>query len=688
MNVSKSSANNKYFGVPGNVDPVNLQTRNLSAPALPASISVWVVILFCIIGYTPLNAQVPFTCEDQFFLTLNTMPPSLNEVIINPQTNNVVFQSINNNLNVNINAAGYRSTDNFIYCVDPGNQYLVRLDANGNGTILASLPLNPFRSYFAGDISPDGKYLILIGTLTYPSGLAVAADMVKVDLEDPNYTITSTAITTDALIFDIAFHPVTNVLYGWDSNAHKLVRIDPNTGVITFPFLPVPAPNITGTLFFDAYGNLFAYGSPTPGDDQNSLYKIDVETGIATFLAQGEAALSSDGCSCPYTVELSKIVEPEITFPCTDVEYTFEIVNTSRRPHQGIRLEDVLPPGFTYVSLKLNEVGGTVLSQPGDTKFILNDIPLPEGKHKITIIVNTGNVGTGIYKNQAILKNLPPALGGKRLSDNPRTIVADDSTALGIIEFNFDTIFVEKALCRGTSSIRLDAAPFAPLSVSYLWSTGAETPFIDISQPADYMVRLYSGCDTAFVVFSVEESAITVALSEEQYTVALGDSISLSASVINTGSMATYEWLDPEPPSIRCTTCPDTWARPFNDITYKVIAVNELGCRDTAEARVKVQKNRNIYFPNVFTPDGQDNNNNYFYAFGDQAARLTIFSVYSRWGENMFTAKDINLNDPNAGWDGTYRGKPVQPGVYVWRAEVVYLDGKNEKYAGDVTVIR
>lgn len=685
MNVSKSSANDIYFDAPGNVH--RFYNRNLVTLHLRCSISVWVTILFCLAGYQPATAQVPFTCEDQFFLTLNTMPPSLNEVIINPQTNNVVFQSINSSLNVNINAAGYRSTDNFIYCVDPGNQLLVRLDANGNGTILASLPLNPFRSYFAGDISPDGKYLILIGTLTYPSGLAVAADMVRVDLEDPNYGITSTAITTDALIFDIAFHPVTNVLYGWDSNAHKLVRIDPNTGVITTPFLPAPAPNITGTLFFDAYGNLFAYGSPTIGDDQNSLYKIDVETGVSTFLAQGEAALSSDGCSCPYTVELSKIVDPEITFPCTDVEYTFEIVNTSRRPHQNIRLEDVLPPGFTYVSTKLNEVGGTVLSQPGDNKFILADIPLPEGKHKVTIIVNTGSAGAGLYKNQAVLLNLPPALGGKRLSDNPRTIVVDDSTTLGIIEFNFDTLFADKALCRGASSLRLDAAPFSPLNVNYLWSTGANTPYIDITQPADYTVQMYSGCDTAYVVFSVEESAISVALNDEQFSIALGDSVALSASVVNTGSQVIYQWLDPEAPSIRCTTCPETWARPFNDITYQVIVANELGCRDTAEARVKVQKNRNIYFPNVFTPDSQDSNN-FFYAFGDQAARLSTFSIYSRWGENMYTAKDISLNDPNVGWDGTFRGKPVQPGVYVWRAEVVYLDGKNEKYAGDVTLIR
>lgn len=640
-----------------------------------------------VMGLISAPAQTPFICEDQFFLTLNTTPPSLNEVIIHPQTNNVVFQSINGSLNVNINAAGYRSTDNFIYCIDPGNQNLVRLDRFGNGTILANLPLNPFRSYFAGDISPDGKYLVLIGTLSYPSGLAVAADLVRVDLEDPNYGITSVAISTDALIYDIAFHPVTDVLYGYDSNGFRLVIINPNTGVVTFPFPPSGAPTITGSLFFDAYGNLFAYGSPTVSEDQNSLYKIDVETGIATYLTKGEPALSSDGCSCPYTVELLKTVLPETAFPCSNVEYKFEIYNTSRRPHQGIRFEDVLPTGFTFVAVSQNDVGGTVVSQPGDNSFIINNIALPEGKHIIKIIVNTGSQNPGIYKNQAILKNLPAALGTKRLSDNPRTIVNDDSTALRIIQFDFDTLFVDKTLCKGAGAVRLDAASYVSQTVKYQWDNGSVTPFIEVNQPGVFPSLLTAGCDTAHIIFTVQESAIAVSVLQDQFTVALGDSIFMSAAVINTSGQAFFEWQDPQPNSIRCITCPETWARPFNDLIYSIFAKNELGCVDTATVSVSVEKNRKVYFPNVFTPESNDNNN-YFYASGDQFVQLESLSIFSRWGEKMFTTKGIAINDPNAGWDGTFRGKPVQPGVYIWQAEVVFLDGKKEKYSGDVTVIR
>jgi hypothetical protein len=118
------------------------------------------------------------------------------------------------------------------------------------------------------------------------------------------------------------------------------------------------------------------------------------------------------------------------------------------------------------------------------------------------------------------------------------------------------------------------------------------------------------------------------------------------------------------------------------------VASNNLGCQDTAYIRVRVDKDRNIYFPNVFTPDGPDQVNSYFYGFGDQFVRLESLAVFSRWGEKMFENRNTVLNDPFVGWDGSYRGEPANPGVYVWVAKVAFLDGLTVTYAGDVTLIR
>jgi hypothetical protein len=193
---------------------------------------LWMLVAALPVFLWPLSAsaQRPFTCEDQFFLTLSTNPPSLNEVIIDPRSTQVSFRSINNNVRIDVNAAGYRSTDNFIYCISPDTRQLVRLDADGQATVLASLPLNSSHAYFAGDVTPDGRYLVLIGTAALLSGLGLAADLVRVDLEDPAYRTTTTSINTVARIFDIAFHPVTGVLYGYDTQSQRLLRIDANTG--------------------------------------------------------------------------------------------------------------------------------------------------------------------------------------------------------------------------------------------------------------------------------------------------------------------------------------------------------------------------------------------------------------------------------------------------------------------------
>jgi uncharacterized repeat protein (TIGR01451 family) len=384
---------------------------------------------------TSLLAQVPFTCEDQFFLTLSASTPSLNEVIIDPQTKNTVFRTIRANIGVDINAIGFRVTDNYIYGINPITRDLLRVDATGNVTLMGNLALNAFNSYFAGDVSPDGRYLVLLGSTNISTGTTITTDIVKVDLNSPGFPISSVAVNQPSMIFDIAFHPTTGQLYGYDGAGTRLVTIDPDQGTLNFPFPSNGAPVITGSLFFDAYGNLFAYGSNSIFTDQNSLYFINTTNGTSRLIATGAIAEASDGCSCPYTIELSKTVEPRQALTCQEVDYTFTITNTSRRPHTDIILDDELPNGFTFVSVISNPVGGTLVSAPGDSRFRLEQIDLQEGEFEIVIRVSTGTAPPGIYHNQARLLNIPASLGTVRRSDDLNTIILDDSTAVEILGF-------------------------------------------------------------------------------------------------------------------------------------------------------------------------------------------------------------------------------------------------------------
>ena len=59
------------------------------------------------------------------------------------------------------------------------------------------------------------------------------------------------------------------------------------------------------------------------------------------------------------------------------------------------------------------------------------------------------------------------------------------------------------------------------------------------------------------------------------------------------------------------------------------------------------------------------------------------FTVYNRWGEQIFST-----SDPTIGWNGHFQGKLCKQDVYVWRVAAVFLDGTTAEQAGDVTLIR
>ncbi len=137
-------------------------------------------------------------------------------------------------------------------------------------------------------------------------------------------------------------------------------------------------------------------------------------------------------------------------------------------------------------------------------------------------------------------------------------------------------------------------------------------------------------------------------------------------------------------------TVPNTWlsninisnpiANPLNNITYTVEVSNNIGCKATDSIRVKVFfLPPDIYVPSAFTPGGDGVNDN-FKPIPLGIKTLENFSVYSRWGQLLFTTSKIGY-----GWDGTFKGTKQDPGTYVWRAEAI--DYKNKKIFKKGTVI-
>lgn len=152
------------------------------------------------------------------------------------------------------------------------------------------------------------------------------------------------------------------------------------------------------------------------------------------------------------------------------------------------------------------------------------------------------------------------------------------------------------------------------------------------------------------------------------------------------GTATSYAWSPARYTS--CTSCPATIARPPYTMKYGVVATNEHACTDTAWALVKTFTGGLIQMPNAFTPN-RDGSNDVFYVLAGADARMVKdFSIFNRWGEQVFRVREVLPNDPAHGWDGRYKGRDAMGGVYVYYVSLEDSGGHTEIYKGTVVLIR
>lgn len=105
------------------------------------------------------------------------------------------------------------------------------------------------------------------------------------------------------------------------------------------------------------------------------------------------------------------------------------------------------------------------------------------------------------------------------------------------------------------------------------------------------------------------------------------------------------------------------------------------GCSDTVSHGFFVYTKGSLYFPNVFTPNG-DGENDIWKAQGLEVVSFAL-TLYDRWGREMTTFSALTDF-----WDGTDKGKPAQEGVYAYQYKAVLRDGRSLTNGGTVTLIR
>ncbi len=157
----------------------------------------------------------------------------------------------------------------------------------------------------------------------------------------------------------------------------------------------------------------------------------------------------------------------------------------------------------------------------------------------------------------------------------------------------------------------------------------------------------------------------------------LGGNVDLIASSPNFGN---YQWT-PDTYYIDCDTCAVTFATPALDVDYIVVFTDPNGC--TAQDTVSVIVNfiEGIGVPQAFSPNG-DGHNDLLVVKGLGIDKM-VFKIYNRYGELVFESHEQTF-----GWDGTYKGKDENPGVFTWVLEYHLLNGSAKVVSGNTTLIR
>jgi gliding motility-associated-like protein len=239
------------------------------------------------------------------------------------------------------------------------------------------------------------------------------------------------------------------------------------------------------------------------------------------------------------------------------------------------------------------------------------------------------------------------------------------------------TLANDTTVCEGNSVVVDAGGGFA----FYIWSSGQSTQTISPTTTGTYFVTVTdaNGCTASDAIIVTFAPAATVDLGDDKVGYEGGDGVGLFANINPAVTGGTFVWTPDT--LLSCNNCQSTVATPVDTITYSVLYTDPNGCRVSDSVTIYVLPPGSIFWPNAFTPNGDGNND--VYLPGGSMVKQMVWRIYNRWGEKVFESESMLI-----GWNGKYKNAPQPPNVYVYYAEVTYLNNTTEEFKGSITLIR
>ena len=202
----------------------------------------------------------------------------------------------------------------------------------------------------------------------------------------------------------------------------------------------------------------------------------------------------------------------------------------------------------------------------------------------------------------------------------------------------------------------------------------------------DYTLQVMDGkgCSQEQIL-SIAEGPTPVVELGLDLTAVLGDSVLLDPDI--NFAYDSLVWTPAE--AVNCDGCLNPVVTATENVTITLLAFDLQGCEAEDDIRILVDRRSSVYTPTVFSPN-DDGRNDYFtiYADDDIVVNIRRLSIFDRWGNEVFEGANLAPNAETQGWDGRYKGEPMDPAVFVFFAEVELTGGRVELIEGEVTLLR
>ncbi|MFT7589553.1 MAG: gliding motility-associated-like protein, partial [Limisphaerales bacterium] len=248
-----------------------------------------------------------------------------------------------------------------------------------------------------------------------------------------------------------------------------------------------------------------------------------------------------------------------------------------------------------------------------------------------------------------------------------------------------DAIFDFEDICQDQEALfnNLSTAPAGIVPI-WDWELGDGTTSIDASPthnygaPGDYIIILTVSSDNGCVdefIDTIKVGLVPLADGGPGGTVEFLDLYTLDGS-----GGGNYIWIpginldDPNAENPVFTAWETT--------IFVLEVISDDGCSDFDSVEVIVLPKEVLNVPSAFSPNGDGSNDKFLILWNDIAV-LEEFSIYNRWGEQVFTT--TSLTD---GWDGTWKGADQDLGNYIYMINAVGSEGQRFERRGSVLLVR